>query len=88
MSRWRKRLAAMAADPNPCSYTYDEASGILERLGFALASKGTGSHRKWRLAREGQSPVIVGLVDRGSGPMKTVYIVEMMAALRANNLLP
>jgi hypothetical protein len=94
MSSWRKRLAMMVADPRPNSYTYDEAATILANLGFKLAGKPKGSHRRWRLAlpdpsvEGGKRTIIVGLVDRGTGPLKPVYIKEMIRTLSANNLLP
>lgn len=88
MPSWRKRFAEMVADPNPCNYTYGEAAGLLKQLGFTLASKGGTSHRKWRLARSGVPSVIIGLVDRGTGPMKRAYIVQMVKVLRENGLVP
>lgn len=94
MASWKKRLAEMVADADPRSYTYDEASRILQNLGFEPPRNATGSHRKFRLqvldpsAPSGRRGVIVGLVDRGSGTMKPDYIRQMVATLRENNLLP
>lgn len=88
MASWRKRLARMAADEKPNGYTYDEAARVLENLGFALASGGGTSHRKWRRKDPGKPAVVIGLMDRGSGTIKKEYILDMMAILRANNLLP
>jgi hypothetical protein len=78
----------MANDPNPCNYTYDDAAGILAQLGFTLASRGGTSHRKWRRKDQGQPAVTIGLVDKGGGPMRKEYILDMIAALRRNNMLP
>lgn len=96
MASWRKLLARMVADPDPRSYTYDEAAGILGQLGFAPPKKKKrgGSHRKFRLevddpsAEHGKRGVIIGLVDSGSGTLKPVYIIQMVSTLRANDLLP
>lgn len=88
MASWRKLLARMAADPKPVSYTYDEAASVLGQLGFALASKGGSSHRKWRREEPGKPTVIIGLVDSGSGEIRKVYILDMIRILRENNLLP
>jgi hypothetical protein len=88
MASWRKRLQVMADDPNPCNYTYDDAAGILSQLGFALASKGGSSHRKWRRKDPGLPAVTIGLVDKGAGRMRKEYILDMIASLRRNNLLP
>ena len=91
MASWRKLLARMVADPNPRSYYYEEAATVLNHLGFALAKPTGGSHRKWRRSLEtetGRRTVIIGLVERGSGTMKPEYIKDMVAQLRANDLLP
>ena len=94
MASWRKRLARMVADPDPRSYTYEEASGILEHLGFELAKPTSGSHRKFRRAvadpsaPSGKRGVIVGLVQKGAGTLKPKYVLEMVRTLRENNLLP
>jgi len=84
----------MLNDGRPNSYTYSEAAGILDRLGFSLAGSPSGSHRRWRLtvndpsARGAKRTIVVALVDAGKGPLKSVYIKEMLSVLRANNLLP
>ena len=88
MASWKKLLAAMAEDQKPVSYTYDNAASVLGHLGFALASGSGTSHRTWRLKQPGKDPVKITLVDRGSGPMRKAYIVDMIHALRENNLLP
>jgi hypothetical protein len=88
MSSWRKLLARMAADRKPTGYTYDDAATVLARLGFTLASRSGTSHRKWRREVPGKPTVIIGLVDRGNGPIRPVYIVEMIRILRENDLLP
>jgi predicted RNA binding protein YcfA (HicA-like mRNA interferase family) len=78
----------MAGDPKPVSYTYEDASSILKALGFALAKTSGTSHRRWRIkAPTGQS-ITVALVDAGSGPLKSVYIKEMIRLLSANDLIP
>jgi hypothetical protein len=88
MSSWRKRLQAMVDDPNPCTYTYDDAAGVLSQLGFALASRSGSSHRKWRRKDPGKPAVTIGLVDKGHGPMRKEYILDMIDILSRNNLLP
>lgn len=86
MPSWRKRLAQMAADDNPNGYTYEEAATVLAALGFGLRrGGGGGSHRSWRksVTRDNQtSSVVIGLVQKGSGTMKAVYIKDMIAILR------
>lgn len=94
MGSWRKLLAAMVADHEPRSYTYQEAANVLKRLGFQGPAKTTGSHRRFRVEVEdsavpgGKRGVIVGLVEHGSGPVKAVYIRQMVQTLRDNRLLP
>jgi hypothetical protein len=91
MASWRKLLAEMVADPDPRSYTYDEAAGILMHLGFLGPQKPSGSHRKFRLeVAEGgrRRGVIIALVDKGRGTLKPKYILVMVQTLRENNLLP
>lgn len=94
MASWIKLLRRMVADPRPISYTYDEAALILRHLGFEPPSKPTGSHRKFRLEIEdpaadtGRRGIIIGLVENGHGPMKAVYVREMVRVLRENGLLP
>lgn len=94
MASWRKLLAQMVADPDPRSYTFDEAAKILVNLGFAPPKKPKGSHRKFRIevsdpdAESGKRGVIVGLVDSGSGTLNPVYITEMVSTLQSNGLLP
>jgi hypothetical protein len=87
MAKWRKLLQRMAQDPSPTSYTYDQAAYILGNLGFELAVHGAGSHRKWRAIGPAGSPVIIGLVERGSGCMKAYLIRDMILALRQNGFL-
>lgn len=92
MGSWRKLLADMVADPRPRSYTYEQASGVLKHLGFkAAARKEGGSHRQWRLEiddADGKRTVLIGLVQKGHGPMKRYLIEQMIDVLRANGLLP
>lgn len=93
MGGWKKRLADMVADRKSRSYSYADAAGILERLGFELASKGT-SHRKWRRRMpDGNDPnktrlVVIGLVEAGSGTMKPEYLKQMIDTLEQEGLLP
>lgn len=86
MGSWRKLLDRMLHDARPNSYTYDDAARVLRRLGFDEAP-GTGSHRVWRRT-VGTVGVRVGLRDSGRGPMKAVYIKDMLATLRAYELVP
>lgn len=94
MASWEKRLMALAADPRPNNYRYEEVTGLLGRLGFELAGRPAGSHRRWRLVvadpavEGGKRTITVGLVDNGNGPLKSVYVKEMVRTLRENNLLP
>ncbi len=89
VASWRKLLARMVSDPDPREYTYDQAARVLDRLGFTLAPVGGGSPRKWRYrSPDGTTVVVVGLVDRGSGTLKPIYIREMVQQLQANGLLP
>jgi len=93
MASWRKVLAAMVADSNPRSYTYQQAATVLGHLGFALAKPTGGSHRKWRRALDvpRNAPprsVIIGLVEKGTGTLKPEYVKDMIRILRENNLLP
>lgn len=92
MGRWRKLLAATVADRNPRSYTYEDAVRVLTHLGFEQArAKPGGTHRLWR--REiadaaGKRTVFVGLVEKGHGTLKPVYVEKMIDILRTNGLLP
>lgn len=93
MASWIKLLAAMVADPDPRSYTYQDAARILvNHLGFSPPAKSGGSHRKFRREVEGadgrKRGVIVGLVDSGRGTLKPKYVRTMVQTLRENNLLP
>jgi hypothetical protein len=92
MTSWKKRFSAMVADPDPRSYTYDDAADILRRLGFHPASrKRGGSHRLWRLERRAtdtsKESIYVQLVDAGHGTLKPVYVRKMIETLRAAGLL-
>lgn len=88
MAKWEKLLLRMVADQDPRGYTYSEAASVLAGIGFAAPSKPKGSHRLWRLKRQGCSLVVVGLVEKGHGPLKPVYIKDMVATLQKNGLLP
>ena len=91
MPGWRKVLAAMVADGDPRSYSYDDAAKILSRLGFVLARPGKGSHRMWKLAittAAGEKrTVTIGLVDAGRGTLKPEYIKTMVQRLLENGLV-
>ena len=82
----------MLDDPDPRSYTYEDAAKILRNLGFEVAPNSGTSHRKWRFAAEtaegGRHTVVIGLVERGSGTLLPVYVREMLRILRENDLLP
>lgn len=94
MASWRKLLSKMVADPDPRSYTYEEAEGILLQLGFDPPPKTGGSHRRFRMEIDDPNDssrkrgVIIGLVDKGRGKLKPKYISEMVRTLTENNLLP
>lgn len=88
MGSWKKLLAAMRSDTNPNGYTYDDAARVLANLGLQLAPSSGGSHRRWRGTGPSGHVCIVGLVDRGHGPLKAVYIKEMLSALECAGILP
>ena len=54
---------------------------------LAQAPNSGSSHRKFRLRLPGPRTIVVGLV-KGRGPLKSDYIADMIATLRANDLLP
>lgn len=78
----------MLSDSNPITYTYRDASHVLEALGFEVAPHGGGSHRKWRRSLPGGNVVIVGLVEKGSRSLKSYLIRDMLAQLRSSGLIP
>jgi predicted RNA binding protein YcfA (HicA-like mRNA interferase family) len=88
MARWKKLLGGMVNDASPTTYTYDDAVAVLRQLGFELAPHGGGSHRMWRLRDPAGNTVVIGLVDRGAGPLKAYLIRDMVRQLRANGLIP
>jgi predicted RNA binding protein YcfA (HicA-like mRNA interferase family) len=88
MAAWKKTLQRMLADRDPRNYTYDEAAGVLQRLGFELAPYRDGSHRRWRYRSRDGIVVIIGLVEKGHGTLKPVYIRDMLKQLRDNQLIP
>ena len=77
----------MALDARPINYDYADAVRVLKNLGFTLASTDTGSHRVWKRKVVGRAPVVVGLVDKGHGKLKSVYVKNMIATLREEGLL-
>lgn len=87
MASWRKRLRAMADDPHPTEYSYEDVTSILKALGFKSFGSG-GSHRTWKLVRNGSPTVRVPMVQSGSGKVLRWYIMDMIAALRAAQLIP
>jgi hypothetical protein len=87
VGNWRKLLRVMASDARPISYHYEDAARILVNLGFVEAPNSGTSHRRWRLRLPDRPTIIVGLV-KGSGPMRKEYILDMVRALRENDLLP
>ena len=78
----------MLSDSNPVTYTYADASHVLAALGFEVAPHGGGSHRRWRRGLPDGNAIIVGLVEKGSGPLKPYLIRDMVAQLRTNGLVP
>lgn len=88
MGSWRKLLDEMVASPKPNNYRYDDAVRILERLGFTLAGGSSGSHRLWKRPMPGGTVARIGLVDSGSGPMRSVYIRKLCQTLRDEGLYP
>ena len=87
MAQWQKLLARMRQDGRPVGYSYNDAALVLRGLGFALAPHGPGSHRKWRRALVDGRTVVIGLVDRGSGPLKPYLVRDMIAQLQLAGLL-
>jgi hypothetical protein len=88
MSSWRKLLRQMADDPKPVNYRYEDAARVLRHLGFACAPSSGGSHRHWRGHAPDGSLVVIGLKDAGNGPMKAVYVKDMVSTLRGAGMLP
>jgi predicted RNA binding protein YcfA (HicA-like mRNA interferase family) len=78
----------MADDPKPVDYTYEDAASILKSLGFVLATASGTSHRRWRYKGANGLVTTIALVDRGKGPIKSVYIKEMIRLLKESNLVP
>lgn len=88
MARWKKRLLQMLNDSDPRNYYYEEAARILAQLGFAEASNAGTSHRKWKLRKGDGSLIVIGLVEKGHGPLRPVYVREMIKQLVAHDLIP
>ena len=87
MPRWNKLLSRMLRDERPVHYTYANAVLILRALGFVLAPHGPGSHRKWRRVSCDGRTIVIGLVDRGTGPMKAYLVRDMIAQLTLAGLI-
>lgn len=88
MARWKRTLARMLSDSSPTTYTYADATSILRRLGFELAPNAGGSHRKWRKSGGPGPPIVLGLVDKGSGCLKPYLIRDMISQLTEHGLIP
>jgi len=78
----------MLSDHSPTTYSYDDASLILRRLGFDLAPHAGGSHRKWRRRAGLGAVIVIGLVEKGSGTLKPYLIRDMIAQLTDHGLIP
>lgn len=87
MSKWDKLLQRMMNDQKAVGYTYAEAAGVLRSLGFSLAARSGGSHRKWAL-RQGDTTVVIALVESGKGTLKPYLVRDLVRQLRDNGLLP
>jgi hypothetical protein len=88
VANWQKLLRRMLTDANPIGYTYDEAVLVLSHLGFQLAPHGGGSHRKWRQRSPAGNPVVIGLVEKGSGSLKPYLVRDMIQQLRLHRMIP
>ena len=92
MASASKLLLAMFADRDSRGYTYQDAVRVLLWLGFEPArTKPKGSHRLWRhlvTGSGGNRSVYVGLVDKGHGTLKPVYVRKMLDVLLQNGLTP
>ncbi|MCA2992055.1 type II toxin-antitoxin system HicA family toxin [Gemmatimonas sp.] len=86
MGSWKRILKQMRKSPRCVGFTYADAAKVLEALGFHQSSYG-GSHRRWVMLRADNPPVIIGLVDKGHGDMKPVYVKDMLASLVAHGIL-
>lgn len=78
----------MLTDVSPTSYTYDEAILVLKNLDFELAPHGGGSHRKWRRRSADGNIVVIGLVEKGTGTLKSYLVRDMVHQLQLNGLIP
>jgi hypothetical protein len=88
MAKWQKLLRQMLTDVSLIGYTYAEAASVLRHLGFELAPHGGGSHRKWRRRSTAGNPVVIGLVEKGSGSLKPYLVRDMIHQLRLHELIP
>lgn len=88
MARWKRLLARMLSDSSPTTYRYGDVASILRRLGFELAPNAGGSHRKWRKGGGSGPPIVIGLVEKGSGVLKPYLIRDMISQLIEHGLIP
>ncbi len=87
MSRWRRVLLKMAQSQRGVGFTYNDAAAVLRGLDFEQKCEGS-SHRRWVRLREGEPAVIIGLVEKGHGELKPVYIKTLVERLRDAGLIP
>ena len=85
---WKRTLERMLKDTKPTTYTYADAAVVLQALGFVVAPHGGTSHRKWRAVAPAGNSVIIGLVEKGSGPLKPYLVRDLVNQLRENDMIP
>lgn len=90
MARWKRLLGRMLHDTDPRNYRYEEAAGILQRLGYELSPCSSGtSHRVWRcLGADGKILSLILLSEKGHGTLKPYQVRDMMAELKSKGLMP
>lgn len=87
MARWEKVLQQMLNDQKPVGYSYGDAASVLLGLGFEPPRRKTGgSHRKWTRKVQGIL-VVIGLVESGSGPLRSYLIRDMVKTLTQHGLV-
>ncbi len=87
MAKAAKLLAQILGDTDPRNYTYDDVAKVLRFLDFQEAPHGGTSHRRWRRRLPNGNVVLIGLVDKGHGTLKPVYVREMVKQLRENGIV-